>query len=125
MNLHRINLNLLASLDILLQERSVTRAAERAFITQSGMSNTLQQLREIFKDKLLMREKNGMALTSFAKELQPQLHRVLQELGSLVINCRCFDPKKSTRVFKIALSDYLSALLLPKLLRVLKTHAPT
>lgn len=40
-----------------ITRKSVTRAAEKTFMTQSGMSNNLQQLREIFKDELLMREK--------------------------------------------------------------------
>lgn len=57
MDLHRINLNLLVALDALLLEQSVTLAAKKLFITQAAMSNNLQQLREIFKDDLLIREK--------------------------------------------------------------------
>lgn len=124
MDLYRVNLNLLVALDILLQEKNVTAASKKIFLTQSAMSNNLQQLRTIFKDELLMREKNGMALTGYAKELQPQLHRVLLELGCLVTNCRRFDPQTSTRVFKIGLSDYLSALILPKLIERLQNTAP-
>lgn len=124
MDLYRINLNLLIALDILFQEKNVTEAAKKIFLTQSAMSNNLQQLRIIFKDELLMREKKGMVLTSYAKELQPQLHRVLQELSGLVMNCRCFEPKTSTRVFKIGLSDYLSVLILPELITLLQIEAP-
>ena len=124
MDLYRLNLNLLIALDILLEERNVTIAASKIFLTQSAMSNNLQQLRVIFKDELLIREKNGMSLTGYAKELQPQLHRVLSELSCLVTNCRRFDPKTSTRVFKIGLSDYLSALILPKLIERLQNTAP-
>lgn len=124
MNLYRLNLNLLIALDILLEEKNVTVAASKIFLTQSAMSNNLQRLRVIFKDELLIREKNGMSLTGYAKELQPQLHRVLSELSYLVTNCRRFDPKISTRVFKIGLSDYLSALILPKLIEKLQNTAP-
>ena len=124
MDLYRLNLNLLIALDILLEEKNVTLAAKKIFLTQSAMSNNLQQLRVIFKDELLIREKSGMTLTGYAKELQPQLHRVLSELGCLVTNCRRFDPKTSARVFKIGLSDYLSALILPQLIERLQKDAP-
>lgn len=124
MNLYRINLNLLIALDTLLLEESVTLAAQKLFITQAAMSNNLQQLRELFKDDLLIREKNHMVLTAFAKELQPKLHQVLQEVQSLVTSGQRFEPATSDRVFKIGLSDYLASLLMPKLLSYLQANAP-
>lgn len=124
MDLYRINLNLLIALDMLLLERSVTLAAKKLFITQAAMSNNLQQLREIFKDELLMREKNYMVLTHYAKELQPKLHQVLQEVHSLITSGQSFVPEKSDRTFKIGLNDYMSSLLLPKLFCLLKKKAP-
>ena len=60
MNLAGVDLNLLVALDALLEERSVTRAAERLGLSQPGMSNTLARLRKLFDDPLLVRE--GMAL---------------------------------------------------------------
>lgn len=124
MDLYRINLNLLIALDKLLAEQSVTNAAKQIFITQAAMSNNLQQLREIFKDELLLREKNHMVLTGFAKELQPKLHRVLQDLGSLISCGQKFKPETSKRVFKIGMSDYMIALILPKLICMLQRIAP-
>jgi len=124
MDLYRINLNLLIALDVLLLERSVTLSAKKLFITQAAMSNNLQQLREIFKDELLMREKNYMVLTHYAKELQPKLHQVLQEVHSLITSGQCFVPEKSDRIFKIGLNDYMASLLLPKLFCLLKKKAP-
>ncbi len=124
MNLYQVNLNLLIALDALLLEGSVTQAAKKLFITQAAMSNNLQQLRELFKDDLLIREKNHMVLTAYAKELQPKLHQVLQELQCLIISGQRFDPLSSDRVFKIGLSDYLASLLIPKLLSYLRVNAP-
>lgn len=124
MNLYRLNLNLLIALDILLIEQSVTHAAKKIFITQAAMSNNLQQLREIFKDELLIREKNHMVLTSYAKELQPKLHLVMQELQSLVVSGQRFEPETSERIFKIGMTDYMAALLLPKLIATLQHKAP-
>lgn len=124
MDLYRLNLNLLIALDALLLEQSVTLAAKKLFITQAAMSNNLQQLRNIFKDDLLIREKNHMVLTSYARELQPKLHQVLQEIHSLVISGQRFEPETSERVFKIGVSDYMAVLLLPKLIAHLAQTAP-
>ncbi|MAT51965.1 MAG: LysR family transcriptional regulator, partial [Porticoccaceae bacterium] len=53
--LSRIDLNLIVAMQVLLEERSVTRAAERLFITQPAMSKTLQRLRILFDDELFVR----------------------------------------------------------------------
>ena len=57
--LSRIDLNLLIALQILLEERNVTRSAERLFITQPAMSKTLQRLRILFDDPLFTRTAHG------------------------------------------------------------------
>lgn len=124
MDLYRINLNLLIALDILLEEPNVTLAAKKIHITQAAMSNNLNRCRKIFHDKLLIREKNQMNLTSFAKELQPRLRRVLHELGGIVMSSQKFNPKTSKRLFKIGMSDYMSGMILPKLTKILEKKAP-
>jgi DNA-binding transcriptional LysR family regulator len=123
-DLYRLNLNLLVALDILLAEKSVTKAAQKLFLTQAAMSNNLQQLRVIFKDELLIREKNRMVLTSFAASLQAKLHHVLEQMRELVENGQQFAAETSNRLFKIAMSDYCSALVLPQLLEKLEQAAP-
>lgn len=125
MELRKINLNLLVSLDYLLAEQSVTKAARKMFLTQAAMSNNLQQLRNIFKDPLLLREKHRMILTQYAKELQSKLHEVLQELHTLINNGQCFLPHTSQRIFKIGMSDYMVPLVMPKLLIHLEKYAPS
>jgi DNA-binding transcriptional LysR family regulator len=124
MDLYRVNLNLLIALDALLLEQSVTFAAKKLFITQAAMSNSLQQLRILFKDDLLVRDKSRMILTHYARELQPRLHQVVQEVHSLVVSGQRFEAKTSERVFKIGTSDYMAALLLPKLIACLQHQAP-
>src|SRR3990167_2157075 len=124
MDLYRVNLNLLIALDILLAEKSVTAAAKKLFITQAAMSNNLQQLRVIFKDELLAREKNQMVPTHYAKELQPKLNQLLQELKTLIVDGQRFVSEKSERIFKIGMADYMVSLIMPQLLAYLKKHAP-
>ena len=75
--LSRIDLNLLVALQILLEEQSVTKAADRLFITQPAMSKTLQRLRELFDDPLFIRSGRGLVPTPRAVELEKQLPVVL------------------------------------------------
>ncbi|MDF2939713.1 MAG: pcpR [Gammaproteobacteria bacterium] len=124
MDLYRLNLNLLVALDKLFAEKSVTQAAKKLSITQAAMSNNLQQLREIFKDELLTREKNKMVLTSYACELQPKLHQVLEQMRCLVTSGQQFVPNTSQRIFRIGMSDYMASLVLPKVLDRLEKQAP-
>ncbi|MDO8953323.1 MAG: LysR family transcriptional regulator [Gammaproteobacteria bacterium] len=123
-DLYRINLNLLVALNVLLQEKSVTKAANKLFITQAAMSKNLAQLRTIFKDEILIREKNYMVLTNYAEGLKPKLQQILEELRNLIVNGQSFDPSTSKRVFKIGMSDYISSLILPKLHKLLLKKAP-
>jgi len=123
MDLHRINLNLLVVLDTVLDVKNVTQAAKKLFITQSAISNNLQQLRDIFNDELLIREKNHMVLTDFAKELQPRLNQVLEDLNN-IIQSKEFDPKTSNKRFRIGMEDYMATLILPPLICMLQNEAP-
>jgi DNA-binding transcriptional LysR family regulator len=55
MNLSQIDLNLLVMLQVLLEEQSVTRAAKRLRLSQPALSNSLNRLRTLFHDPLLVR----------------------------------------------------------------------
>ena len=82
--LSRIDLNLLISLQVLLEERNVSRAAERLFITQPAMSKTLSRLRQVFDDPLFTRSSHGMQPTPRALEVAGDLSVILAEIGRLV-----------------------------------------
>lgn len=124
MNISRINLNLLVALNALLTERHVTRAGEKIGITQSAMSNALNQLRDIFQDELLVRRPKSMVPTARALELAPKLRQVLEQVQSLVNDQQGFDPSKAERVFVIGMSDYSEFVILPTLCRQLREIAP-
>ena len=66
-DLGRLDLNLLVALEALLEERSVSKAAERLYITQSAMSKTLGRLRDLFDDQLFVRRGSGMVPTPRAE----------------------------------------------------------
>jgi DNA-binding transcriptional LysR family regulator len=122
-NLQRINLNLLLSLQCLLQEQQVTAAAQRQFITQSAMSKNLAKLREIFADPLLIKIDNKTQLTEKAKQLKPELTQILNSIDGLILSGG-FEPTLSQREFTIASTDYVTDYILPAALAHLYQHAP-
>jgi hypothetical protein len=75
MHFHNLDLNLLVALDTLLDERNVSRAAERLHLTQSAMSNALSRLREFFGDALLVPVGRHMEPTALALNRHGQTAR--------------------------------------------------
>lgn len=124
MNLSRVNLNLLVILDVLLEERHVTHASQRLNLTQSTISAALKQLRDLFADDLLIREKNQLILTTKAQTLAPKVRSILQQLQHQVLSEVKFDPETSSRVFEVAVNEYLESTLMTEVLPELVQHAP-
>lgn len=123
--LHRVDLNLLVALDALARERSVTKAAERAGVTQSAMSHTLRRLRELFDDPLLVRGRGGMVLTPRAEALIVPLRSGLVSLRRTLADPEPFAPETASRTFRIVSPDLFDALVLPTLLERLGRDAPS
>jgi DNA-binding transcriptional LysR family regulator len=121
--LGRIDLNLLVSLYVLLDERNVTRAAERLFITQPAASRTLTRLRELFDDPLLTRSGSEMVMTPRAQQLKEMLPHTLEAVGSIVAPVE-FDPATHQQTFRIALPEIYAQSLVPGLLKELVSQAP-
>lgn len=124
MNIHRINLNLLKVFFVLMQEQHVTAAAKRLHITQSAVSNSLQQLRELFHDELLIRGPKKMVPTQKALFLAPQVEQILRQLETLFFYTDTFDYQTSTRTFYIGMTDYAEYVLLPKIYDEIRNIAP-
>ena len=79
-NSRKQDLNLLVVFEILMEERSVSRAAERACLSQSAMSHALARLREMLQDPVLVRGKNEMEPTERALSLREPIGQALTEL---------------------------------------------
>jgi len=124
MNLKNIDLNLLVYLDVLLNKRNVTQAAEILGISQPAMSSALRRLRSLFADPLLIRTKDGMRPTERAEALQPQIREIVASIEMAVEPDKGFDPASADRVFRISVSDYSECTLMPPLLRRMHTIAP-
>jgi DNA-binding transcriptional LysR family regulator len=123
-DLHRIDLNLLVSLDMLLAERNVTHAAQRLSISQPALSAQLRQLRDLFRDPLLLPAARGMTPTARALELQAPLREMLATLGNLVAERQPFDPAAADNTFRIAATDSIQAAVCVPLIARVRNLAP-
>ncbi|WP_173921651.1 LysR family transcriptional regulator [Agromyces sp. Marseille-P2726] len=104
--LSRLDLNLLVSLDALLTERSVTRAAERLHLSQPALSASLARLRTHFNDPILARTGNTYELTPLASRLSEHTAAALDAARRVFESQAEWDPSESTREFSIYGSDY-------------------
>lgn len=119
-----IDLNLLVILDALLSTGGATRAAEKLSLSQSAVSHALARLRQALSDPLLVRTPRGLVPTPRAEQLAPVLRRLLQELYAVVAEAPRFDPATEKCTFTLAMSDYVSMLLMPPLMARLTALAP-
>jgi DNA-binding transcriptional LysR family regulator len=123
-NLRQFDLNLLVALDVLLQERNVTRAAERLFLSQPAMSGMLSRLRHAFGDELLVRVGRKLEPTEFAASIASRVHECVVELEDLLEDTRPFVPESDHRAFRIGASDYAALLLFGPIVNRLVEVAP-
>jgi LysR family transcriptional regulator, nod-box dependent transcriptional activator len=117
--------NLLRTLDALLAERSVTRAAGRLCVSQPAMSGSLQRLRDHFNDPLLIRVGRDMALTPLGEALSGPVRETLLRIESTLAIRPEFDPARARRTFRIGMSDYAAFVLMGPLLQRLAVEAPS
>ncbi len=123
-DLRRFDLNLLVVFDVLMIERSVTRAAERLGRTQSAISHSLSRLREQFGDPLLVKGGVRMQPTAFALDLIEQARPMLSGIARVLSPQHVFDPASSHRVFRLAAPDFMLTLF-GDLLSRLRAEAPS
>jgi DNA-binding transcriptional LysR family regulator len=122
-DLRRFDLNLLVVFEVLMAERSVTRAAERLGRTQSAVSHALARLRRQLSDPLLLKGARRMEPTPFALKLLEEARPILRSLQRILLPRRRFEPKSSRRVFRLSVPDFALALF-TDLLAGLATEAP-
>src|SRR5262249_20888286 len=116
-------LNLLVHVRALLEERHVTAAAKRSFLSQSAMSRVLERLREMFGDPLLVRSGRTYERTARGERVLRELEALLPRLEAMVRGNE-FDPGRSEERFRVALTDHASTILLPSLLANVRRTAP-
>ncbi|MEG3133956.1 LysR substrate-binding domain-containing protein [Rouxiella sp. T17] len=120
----KYDLNLLPVLVTLMEERNVTRAAERLGMTQPALSNALNRLRETLQDPLFIRERYGMRPTQRAEELVQVIRNALANLDDVILGQQDFDPSQATRLFTLASNSYVEFVLMPLIVARLRESAP-
>jgi len=121
--LARTDLNLLVSFQILMEEKSVSSAAQRAFVSQSAMSRTLQRLRALFDNPLFIRQSHGLLPTQRATEIYHALQPLLMDIDAL-LKPEAFEPATLEGQFVIACPSLLSSHWLSGLVARLAKLAP-
>lgn len=124
MRFQRLDLNLLVALDVLLEECSVSLAADRLCLSQSATSSALGRLRDYFQDDLLVLKGRQMVLTPRGEELIDPVRKVLEQIRSTIAVAPEFEPETCDRQIRIMASDYVTEVLLTESLQRLEKAAP-
>lgn len=124
MHLSGLDLNLLVTLDALLEERNVTRAARRVGLSQSAMSHALARLRDLLGDPILVRSGRGMLPTPRAEAVGRPLREALGSIERTLRAPPAFDPSSAEKAFRLWGGDFAEMVLLPPLLARLASAAP-
>jgi DNA-binding transcriptional LysR family regulator len=118
------DLNLLITLNVLLEEGSVARAAKRLRLSPSAMSRALARLRETTGDPLLVRAGRGLVPTPRALELRERVGVLVQDAEAVLRPAEVLDLKQLTRTFTLRTSDGFVENFGPSLIARLNAAAP-
>ncbi|MFO1414285.1 MAG: LysR family transcriptional regulator [Burkholderiales bacterium] len=122
-DLRRIDLNLLVTFEVIMAERSVTRAADRLGRTQSAVSHALARLREQVGDPLLVKSGSVMKPSPHALELIEELRPILRNVQRVLGPRKQFEPATTRRSFRLGLPD-LAMSLFPRFFAAVHDGAP-
>lgn len=124
MRLDRLDLNQLICLDALLAERSVSKAAERIFLSPSAMSCALTRLRQHFGDEILVQVGRSMRATPFAESLEKSVRNLILQARTLAASRPHFKPDAADGTIRIVCSDYITSVLVMEITLEAWTEAP-
>lgn len=124
MDTKKLDLNLLLTLEALLVEQNVTKAAARLYLSQPAVSAQLNRLREMFDDPLLIPARRGMTPTAKALELLVPLRESLEQLRHTLHSHKDFYPERANLTVTIACTDYIQAAVVMPLVLALRQKAP-
>lgn len=120
----RPDFNLLLTLDAVLAEGSVARAARRLQLSPSAMSRALARLRETTGDPLLVRAGRGLVPTPRATELRDRVAQLVQETEAVLRPAATPDLRRAVRTFTVRTSEGFVENFGPDLLRRAAAEAP-
>jgi DNA-binding transcriptional LysR family regulator len=124
MDTRRLDLNLLVTLETLLVEQNVTKAAARLNLSQPAVSAQLNRLRDLFNDPLFIPARRGLTPTAKALELLEPVRDALDRVRATVVTHLGFEPETAKMSATIACTDYLQAVVIRPLMQALRSKAP-
>ncbi len=122
--LRKIDLNLLLAFSVLMQERNVSRAAERLLLGQPGLSAALKRLREALNDELFVRVGRGLQPTPRALSIAPVIEEALTCIEKAIRPPAAFEPASYEGEFRISMCDNLETAFFGPLAARLRRLAP-
>ncbi|MFK0152101.1 LysR family transcriptional regulator [Streptomyces sp. NPDC090493] len=120
----QMDLNLLTVLDALLEEGSVTGAADRLRLSAPAVSRSLGRIRRLTGDQILVRTGRTMTATPYALAVRADLHRLVQEAQGLLAPQRRLDLATLERTFTLQFHDAVTTAIGPGLLEAVRDRAP-
>ncbi|SDH59773.1 transcriptional regulator, LysR family [Vibrio xiamenensis] len=123
-NIKNLDLNLLRVFDTLMDEKNVSRAAEKLSVSQPAVSGMMTRLRHSLDDQLFIRSQHGIVPTIRAQELSGPIKRLLRELNA-VLEPTLFEPQTAELTLSIAATDYSLRAIVEPFLLTLREQAPS
>jgi DNA-binding transcriptional LysR family regulator len=121
--INRLDIKQLRILQLLLQERNLSKVANLLGLTQQAISEQLKKLRNTFDDELFIRTSNGVTPTHVAEEMEHKVNNILADIDNLISGDH-FTPAELSGVLQISASDYALVTILPMLLKQVNKQAP-
>ncbi len=122
-NIKNLDLNLLRVFDTLIDEKNVSRAAEKLSVSQPAVSGMLTRLRHSLNDQLFIRSQHGIVPTIRAQALAGPIRKLLRELDA-VLEPTFFIPHEAELTLSIAATDYSLNAIVEPFLQALRQQAP-
>lgn len=119
-----IDLSLIKVFIIIYEAKNISHAADRLNLSQPSVTYNLNRLRKFLNDPLFIRDKFGVKPTKLAQSLYPTFRQSISDIEVAIAAAQNFDPKTSTKTFRLGLSDLGEICLLPSLIQYLSKEAP-
>ncbi|SDR53822.1 DNA-binding transcriptional regulator, LysR family [Paraburkholderia fungorum] len=120
----QLDMNLLVAFDALLEAGSVGGAAHRMHVSSPAMSRTLDRIRHMTGDAIMVRAGRTMMPTPYAESVREEIHAIVTRAHAVMAQQRSFDPVQIERIFTVQCHDALACVLGQRLLGRLRTTAP-
>lgn len=121
--INRLDIKQLRVLQALLDLKNLSKVARKMGLTQQAISEQLRKLRDLFDDRLFIRQENSMVPTPKALSMQQPINDILRQL-EVLLEPDVFTPQTYKGVFMISATDYATQALLPQLFNLTRREAP-